>query len=463
MGICTAVSLVCGGCKKFLEVEPVNRLSIDDVFKDFEGARTTLVGIYDNLKNVNYYERIYSLYPDLTGGNIKFARTNPTILINSYSFTNTNQADFNDMAPFYQIGYNTIYRANNVITNIANAADASRLQRNRMLADAYTFRALAHFDLVRVFAQPYAFSPNGNHEGIVIRTFNTLATVPVDPPATVAQVYAQVLADLDTAILLYPQSVPIYAGGTDKTWLSLDAARAIKLRVHLNRGDWAEVVTLANQLATNAYPLVSHANYVNSWRRSTTGNASMDAETIFMLFARIDQNQGSFGDNFNPDNTTFGYMAATNDLLNLYAPGDIRGQGTMFATRTLSNIQYQFTRKYQGRNDSANNQKLMRVSEIILSRAEAQAELGNFAAALTDLNRIRQRANPGTAALNITERQPLLDSIFVERRRELCFEGQLFFDIARQRRNVQRLDCTASNCSLTFPNPAFAVPKPTQR
>lgn len=460
------LSLICLTslqCKKFLAVEPVNRLSIDDIFKDFEGARTTLVGIYDNLKSTNYYERIFSLYPELTGGNVKYARSNPTILVNSYNFRNTNQADFNDMAAFYQLGYNTIYRANNVIANITKVADANPQQLNRMLADAYTFRALAHFDLARVFAQPFTFSANGQHEGIVIRTQNTLATVPVEAPSTMAQVYTQVLSDLDSAILLYANSVPIYAGGTEKTWLSADAAKALKLRVHLYREDWQEVVALANGLTASAYPLVSHANYANSWRRSTTGNASMDAETIFMLFARVDQNQGSFGDNFNPGNTTFGYMAATQDVQSLFAPGDVRGPASMMAEATLSNINYRFTRKYQGRNDSANNQKLFRISEVILSRAEANAALGNTNAALTDLNRIRQRANPAAPALNITNNQLLLDSIFTERRRELCFEGHLLFDIARQRRPVQRTDCNATTCSVPFPSPLFAVPKPTQR
>ncbi len=453
--------LMLPSCRKFLEQEPSNRLSIDDIFKDFEGARTTLVGLYGNLKDVNYYERVLFLYPDLTGGNIKYARNNPTILVNTYNFANTNQIAFNELTNFYQIGYNNIYRANNVITNIDRALNATLLQKNRMVADAYTFRALAHFDLVRVFAQPYNFTPNGVHTGIVIRTQNTLGTDPVEPAATVGAVYAQILSDLDSALVLYPNSVPVYQGGTDKTWLSTDAAKAIKLRVLLYMENWQGVVDLANQLITNNYPLMSNGGYVNSWRRSATN--SMDNEAIFMLFARIDQNQGSFGDNFNPGNTTFGYFAASNDLLNVFAPGDVRGPGSMFFTQTVSNQNYQFTQKYQGRNDSANNQKLIRISEIILSRAEAYAELENLSASQTDLNRIRQRGNPLTPSLALTNKQQVLDSIFVERRRELCFEGHGLFDITRRKKNLIRLDCVGSNCSINYPNEKFAVPIPSQR
>lgn len=459
--ILVLVSCSITSCKKFLEQEPSNRLSIDDVFKDFEGAITTLVGTYGNLKSTNYYERNFFLFADLTGGNIKYSRSNNTALLNSFNFSNNNQASSNDMTSFYEIGYNTIYRANNIIYYANGIADANQLQKNRMMADGYMFRAFGHFDLVRVFAQPYTFSADASHTGIVIRTFNTLATIPIEPPSTVKQVYDQIISDLDSAMLLYQNSVPIYSGGSDKTWFSLDAARALKLRVLLYKEDWDGVVTFANLLTTTAYPLISNANYVNSWRRAATTN--MDAEAIFMLFARVDQNQGSFGDNFNPGNTTFGYMAATNDILNLFASGDVRRDSSMFLISTVNSRQYRFTRKYQGRNDSANNQKIFRISEVILSRAEAYAEINNLPMALTDLNRIRQRANPATPALNLTDRQQVLDSIFVERRRELCFEGHGLFDITRKRRSLVRNDCTGTNCNVSYPSPLFAVPKPTQR
>lgn len=448
-------------CKKFLEQEPTNRLSVDDIFKDLEGAVTTLVGAYSNLKNVDYWERRFTLFPELTGGNVKYSRSNNPALLNSYNFANNSQASTNDMTRFYQVGYNTIYRANNIIAYINTIADANELQKNRMLAEAYTFRAMAHFDLVRVFAMPYNFTSDASHEGIVLRTMNTLPIEPVSPPSTVKQVYEQVISDLDSALLLYPNSVPVYKGGSDKTWLSLDAARALKIRVLLYKEEWAGVVGLANLLTTSAYPLTSNGSYVNSWRRSSSIN--MDREAIFMLFARIDQNQASYGDNFNPANTLFGYMAASNDLLNIFQPGDVRGPSSMFITATVSNQQYQFTRKYQGMNDSADNQKIFRISEVILSRAEAYAELDNLPSALTDLNRIRQRANPAIPALTLTNKQEVLDSIFVERRRELCFEGHGLFDITRKKRNLTRNDCTGTNCSLIYPSPLFAVPKPTQR
>lgn len=449
--------LVASGCKKFLEQEPYNRLSVNDIFQDLEGARTTLIGAYENLADVNYYERALGLYPELTGGNIKYARSANQAFLNTYFFANAAVPDQNDLAEFYQTAYNTIYRANNLFAYIGRVADANQLQKNRLLAEAYSIRALCHFDLVRVFALPYNYTSGAGHPGIVLRTANTGADAPVAAPNTVKQVYDRVIADLDSAIVLYGNSVPIYASGDAKGYFSADAARALLLRVHLYREDWSSAVTLANQLIAGSYPLTPNSQYVDGWRRRA-GN-QMDREAIFYLFSRTDIPQGSFGDNFNPVNGIFGYMATSNDLLNLFEPGDVRRRESMF----VQNAGFWYTRKYRGMNDSADNQKLFRISEVYLSRAEAQAELNNLPAALADLNTIRRRANPATPLLNISSQQQVLDSIFVERRRELCFEGHLLFDIARKKRSVVRTDCTGNACNLPYPSTLFAVPIPNRR
>jgi hypothetical protein len=230
----------------------------------------------------------------------------------------------------------------------------------------------------------------------------------------------------------------------------------------LYKEDWARAAQLAGEvIATNKYPLISNSAYVNGWRRK--GSPSIDQEAVFLLFARLDITQASYDDNHRPGNSVFGYMATSNDLLDLFDAGDVRGRSTMFITGTNSGTQGIYTRKYQGSSDSANNQKLIRSSELYLNRAEALAEQGSLAEALTDLNRIRQRANPASPPLVIADKQELLDSIFVERRRELCFEGHLFYDIVRKKKNLVRVDCSGSNCSVNYPSPLFACPRPTQR
>jgi hypothetical protein len=169
---------------------------------------------------------------------------------------------------------------------------------------------------------------------------------------------------------------------------------------------------------------------------------------------------GSLGDFYNPANTQNGYLATTSDLQNLYSLNDVRDTSSMFVRQNRGGINYYYTKKYQGMNDSANNIKIIRTSEIYLNRAEAYAETGNLTLALADLNVIRKRANPAAVNFVSTDKQVVIDEILRERRRELAFEGHLFFDLARKNKNIARADCTGSNCSLTYPNTKFAVPKP---
>ena len=94
---------------------------------------------------------------------------------------------------------------------------------------------------------------------------------------------------------------------------------------------------------------------------------------------------------------------------------------------------------------------------MYLIRAEANARLNKPTEALQDLNSIRERAN--LSALTATAN--LLEEIFLERRRELAFEGHLFFDIIRFKKDVIRdKGCLANVCNLNYPSNFFILPIP---
>lgn len=438
-------------CRKFLQEEPYNQIALQDIFKDFEGARTTLVGCYDQLRATNYYLRDMSIYADMAGGNIKHSRAANQFQLQTYRFANSPQ--INDMAGFYTTAYNLLYRCNVIIENVNRIEDADSSQKNRMLADAYTIKAMVHFDLARVFAQAPAFSNNADHTGIILRTVNTAVVEPQGNPSTVKEVYDAVIADAEKAIQLYSNSIDIYNGDT-KVWLNADVAKALLTRVHLYNNQWQQVVAYSNELiASNAYPLISNNNYNTAWR----GKNKL-SESIFEL-AYGNRIGGSLGDYYNPTRD-LGQLAATDDLLNLYDAADIRGRSGMFISAVRDGKTWLYTKKYLGVNDSANNIRLFRISEVILSRAEAYAELNNLPDALLDLNRIRKRANPAAIDFISSDKNEILNEIALERRRELCFEGHLLFDLSRKRRSVVRADCTGSDCTVTYPDPKFIIPFP---
>ena len=450
--------LVVSSCKKFLEQPPYNNVSVDDIFKDFEGARTTVIGLYDKLKSTEYYLRDFYVYPELAGGNIKYSRTNNQLLLASYSFTRDALTD-NDLRNFYTQAYGLIYGANSVLQNIDRAADATPSQKDRMRAEALTIRALVHFDLVRTFAQPYGFTTDASHTGIVLRTVNPSVLTPTPPSASVKQVYDQVLADLDLAIGLYGKSVSIYPNGDARTFLSADAAKALKSRVALYKDDAATVIAVATELiASNRYPLISNGQYVTSWK-----GHNISSESIFELFVPVSGSSGGLGGYYNPANTLQAQLATSNDLLALYASGDVRGTTTMFVSQPGIGGPFYFSRKYQGMADSINNIRVIRSSELYLNRAEAYAKTGNLTLALSDLNLIRKRANPAAVNFSSSNQQAVIDEILNERRRELAFEGHLFFDLARNKKDLVRVDNTAAIKSFTYPNPLYAYPVPANQ
>lgn len=446
------IALSSLGCSKFLETPVQNNVTVDDIFKDFEGARLTVVEMYNSLRGVNYYMRDMYLYADVTGGNIKFSRTSGAVLLQTYNFQN--DAGSTDLRNLYTQAYKLIYSANNVLENIGRASNATVQQRNRLVADAYVFRALTHFDLVRIFAQPYTFSNNGAHPGIVLRLRNASVTEPIPDRNTVNEVYAAVLADLDSAIARYANSVNVYVSSSEKIFFSANYANALKARVNLYKEDNAAAVANASSVISNTqYALTTNANYVNSWRGTTNMT-----ESIFEIDCSniIGTGIGNFFNPFVPSNLNL-QMAATTDITNLFQSGDVRGVNTLFTNPVNGFI---YTRKYQGTADSINNIKLMRLSELYLTRAEAQVKQGNITAALADLNIIRLRANPSAVPFSSANLADVLAAILLERRRELCFEGHLFFDIARNKQNLVRTDCASPTCSFSFPNSNFASPIP---
>ncbi|MFP5041871.1 RagB/SusD family nutrient uptake outer membrane protein [Parasediminibacterium sp. JCM 36343] len=452
-----AIAMAGGGCRKFLQTPPGNVASLADVFNNFEGARTAMVGCYDKLKASDYYLRDFYAYPELTGGNIKYAYTKKPVLSNVYNFIG--QGGTSDMDGFYSEAYSLIYSTNNALENVQYATDATPAQKNRMLADAYAIRALAYFDLSRVFCQNYAYTPDASHLGLVIKNKNTFGLPPLNDTATVKQVYAQIINDFDSALARYANSTDIYNTGSPRTWMNPDAVNALLARVCLYKGDYAKAYSLSMALINSKkYPLITNSNYNASWSKK-----NISSESIFEL-AFGSGTGGSYGDYFNvfAPKSLYLQFAATNDLLSLYDPADVRGHDYLYQDTVFDSKTYSFCKKYYGTFDSSNNIKVIRASELYFIAAEAAVQIdpaNGLSTAATLLDVIRKRANPAAPFFTATTKQAMLDEIFTERRRELCYEGHLFFDISRMKRNLVRIDCTSASASFTYPNWRYAYPR----
>ncbi len=110
-----------------------------------------------------------------------------------------------------------------------------------------------------------------------------------------------------------------------------------------------------------------------------------------------------------------------------------------------------------GNPDGIADFKVFRTGEMYLIRAEANARKGLNVAGLSDLNALRTARN--TATGNETG-AALLNSIYVERRKELVVEGHRFFDIKRTTRSISRNQSCGSFCSLASTHRGWNLPVP---
>ncbi len=91
----------------------------------------------------------------------------------------------------------------------------------------------------------------------------------------------------------------------------------------------------------------------------------------------------------------------------------------------------------EGENSHLHSPVLSRLGEIYLNRAEAEAKIGNYAAALTDLNIIRERAITGGGYKNLNASNAA-ERIDKERQLELAFQAERSYDVFRNGGSLTR-------------------------
>ena len=432
----------CG--EELLDITPSTALPPDIAIQSVNDMETVLLGVYSQLQNSDYYGRYFILVPDVMSDDVK--QNASANRAKEWAEFNGNEIDFIAEEIWTEI-YEAILRANTVINAEIEFPEAVRDLGNQLLGEAYAIRALAHFDVARIYAQTYNFSGGGGHAGVPIVTeFNPDA----EPArATVGEVYQAVLADLDQAVSLMNQS-----RGT--AFFSRDAAIALQARIALYMNDFAKAASLATQVIDGGnFSLTPTEGYLDAW----AANGSAPDVIFEVVMTEADNNGGdALGRMY--INEGYGDYLPSLDLVSLIDSNDVRSQLFKF-DETLAGI-YGTIRvnKFPSINGE-DNTPVIRLSELYLIRAEARAMTGDEVGAIEDLIAIRKRAWPTAPSVTATG-QELLDEIELEKRIELMFEGHRLWDLMRKGRGITRTDCTSPVCELAYPNDRFVLPIPQQ-
>ena len=452
------------GCSDFLEQQPGSQISIGEQLATREGMLEAVAGMYSSRETTLRFEQ-YTVYADLQGGNLKFspdasgsnqgALSVPPNVQQVYNFNDT--ALESEMESFYDNSYAAISAANLLLEYIDTVAYLSATDRDAIAAEALSVRAMMHFALLQVYAQNINY-PEANTPGIVYKTETLQEALDYAPRLGLQETYTAITADLEQALSLFPDA-PVLEGPAYSYFRAM-SAEALLARIYLAQGAWENAYTHATQvIATSGVTLTPNEAYLESWEEPL----QPVSEILLELSVSVDAD-GAIGGSraaqygYSSANTYADYVASQ-DLLDLYAPEDIRGD--LFVVQELATLEnqqlvnrsYYFTGKFQGNPGNP----MLRLSEQYLIAAEAAYQLNNTDAALSNLNTIRERA----ALTALVQTENLEEELFLERRRELAFENHLFFDVKRMGRDVNRNDgCLATTCSLDYPSNYFVLPIP---
>ncbi len=445
------IVIISVGCEEELDLEPEQSLPTSEALSNINGLETAIRGAYSALRSLSYYGRNYYVIPEVASDNVL------VVLDNSGRFINENRYILNENSTqggFWNVAYNIIARVNNVLNNIDNIEDSRDDERNNLLVQAHFIRGLVYFDLARTFCQPWP-KGNGSQLGVPIVLQTEIDTPPRN---TLAEVYNQVIQDLNRSIEASDAINDPNAAWLPPFFASKVAAQALLSRVYLYQQDYANAELLASEVINSGYQLVSNGSYLGYWNSEVFTDPQIGRliEDIFLIRVLDVESNGADDLGLIYMDEGYGDLRPTQDIMDLYSSNDVRSR----LIRTIRGDQYIY--KFPGRQNfpGLTSPRILRLSEVVLNRAEARAKLGNIPGALTDLNRIRARAGIG----NITPPDDqVLDEVLLERRRELAFEGHRSFDIFRNERDLVRIECNlpnGRNCMVPFSSNLTAFPIP---
>jgi starch-binding outer membrane protein, SusD/RagB family len=429
-----AAALAVAACDEVLSTEPPNGMSPEVALSTPEGLAAATLGNYRNLLgNAIDLHRITEFGSD----EVMYCCTTTSALFNLYTYIHT--PNLGNVRNVWRRGYTAIYGANQVIENVKEGTSAAQ---DQLLGENYLLRAYFHFFLVRVFGRPY---PQGrDNPGVPIRQDTDPSAQP--ERATVGAVYDLVVADLLKAAQLMTVSKA-------NPFASKEVAYALLSRVYLYMENNAKAVEYANLvLASNRYQMTPRATFMTWPKRPPEQNP----EIIWVAKWTIQDDAGSGNPGYiyyrTPAGVGFGEMYASTkywDLINQH-PNDGRlafiepqrdASGSIVPRLGVPQL---FVNKMVGQEGIATlgSPVLIRLAEVYLNRAEANAKLGNAAAAVADVNVVRQRAGLTDTALytaaNLKGRASVLDVVLEERLLELAWEGHRQYDLFRNGRTLFR-------------------------
>jgi starch-binding outer membrane protein, SusD/RagB family len=413
-----------------LDVEPYHSIPADQAITNKADVESAINGVYSSLQAVGYYGRNYIVVGDLTADNLTWTGTTA-----GYNQIDNNSilADNVIVEGMWSAIYSTISRVNYAMAalpGLVTAEEITDAEKSAFEAELRFIRAMAHFDLARMFGP------------VPIRT--AVVTAEDDdlnvPRQALSEVYQAVYDDLEAAADDIREN--IVRGKTSKAAVLALMAR-VKLFHYSLTGD-TDMLVDAAALSTEViddFGLTVEPDF------SKLFDGNPNSESIFEVnFGEQDRNR--FAEYFFPTSLSGRReFAPTEKLFDAFGEDDARRDVSIaFDGSNLYGI------KYHDIETGTDNVYVLRLAEMYLIRAEALVMLNDkLDEARDDINVIRERA--GLEPITTTAPAQLEKEIMDMRQLEFAFEGHRWFDLVRTGKAIDVLEGIAEECQYLFPIP----------
>jgi hypothetical protein len=441
-------TLSVSSCRREL-LTPVPQTSVSDAssFSTASRIQGQLLSLYSAFKGGTFYGGRYVIDGDIRGEDFLNQTSNLITGSDVWALNPTNSATA--VLGLWSQAYYTINVCNVFIDgmNAGGTAVVGTALGANYIAEAKLIRAVSYYSLLQYYARPYA-DGNGSKPGLPLRLTGIKAPGLSDlARSTVADVYTQVIKDLNDAETGLPLTYSSAYNNTTRA--HRNTAIAFKTRVYLSMQQYANVATEANKIVNATAPFAASTGVAHSLQANIANvfvSPYTTTESIFSLPMTT-----TSGDNPGTQNQLAYYYSPTSAnggvgngefaLNNLgiiadagWTATDKRRTSFVVQSGSGSTLRYWLT-KYKTGSPYTDYVPVIRYAEVLLNLAEAKVRTSNTidAQAVALLNAVRNRSDATTTftVASFATATDLINAILKERRIEFLGEGLRNNDLMR--------------------------------
>lgn len=401
-------------CSDFLDVgTPSTQIARLDVYEDDATARSTLNGIYSEMIfSSGFASGGVSSITALAGRSADDFINHSGSQVAEFSNNEVSQNNSHLRSNIWNEAYRYIYFANAALEGLEQSKAITPDVKQQLQGEALFVRAFCYFYLVNLF---------GDVPVLTGTDFKSNSVSHRSPPSVI---YEQVISDLDAARNMLTSDYSF--SENERTRPNQAAATALLARAYLYQANWVLAEEAATSVIENPlYHLEMDLNAV------FLKNSS---EAIWQLMPHMGTTNTREGAHFILTALPT-EVSLSNVLVNSFEEGDLRRVHWVGTFETAGDTyHYPFKYKIKSSTTISEYSMVLRLAEQYLIRAEARAQLDDLEGAISDLDKLRQRAELPRYQDTQPDmsKQEVLTAIVTERRLELFSEwGHRWLDLKR--------------------------------